>query len=102
MDEGSIPVWDAWFLESIHRNVKLTITTTTTPIVYTGNGHLQTLTYAANRGERVTFNVSIISSGSLAETPPVMTMSESLLESTEEAESAHKARRKKTATAEAA
>lgn len=73
MDEGSIAMWDNWFLDAAERSVTILITKSdVTNIQYSGKGHLQTLTYQANRAERLMFSIEIVGDGPLSESPPVL------------------------------
>jgi Phage tail tube protein len=74
LDEGSIDTWDEWFLQTGSKSVKVTMTTTTGTIVYTGKGHLQTWNRTAARGEELTYSVAIAGSGVLTRTPPAVMM----------------------------
>jgi hypothetical protein len=87
LDEGSIDLWDAWFLQSETKNVRIGLYPSTTPtgnLVYQGAAHLQSFNRTANRGEFVMWNCAIMGSGPLIRTPEPAVMGASVMDSAED------------------
>jgi len=88
LDEGSIDIWDEWFLESTSsRHIQITITTDTGDLVYLGRAHLQTWNRTAEAHNFLRYNVAIAGSGPLTRTPaPAGTVGSSFMDSAAETE----------------
>lgn len=64
----SYPMWEHWWTSGVARNVKITLTDTPTPTVWSGKAILQQLTYTGERGQRVTGNINLVFDGAVTST----------------------------------